>query len=347
LAPCVEASIVKLDIVENSGPDNLRDTLKSQLRRISEVSIAVAFVTQAGLDEIVQALRQVAASGSVRLLTGLYQKVTEPQALTTLLRIQEETRGRFSVRLSREPQFHRKLYLLNSRTHSTAILGSSNLTREGLRSGGELNLIVRLPKGSLPVKKLSQAFEDDWEHRAVPLTAEQLVEYEKARPEAPKRESYTKGQLAKILGAPPSHRQATEAHQDKDFWRECITGVVKKRTERVISETTNWDDKGYWWFSPGGPHPFKIGDRIFLFDFPDRRIRLVEVKDVAHTKVATPDGRHFVAYRPLFRLTRRFSRKLWAALEGEGIHPKNARGRRKVGSEKAKRLRVLIRPVKR
>ncbi len=342
-------SVVKLDIIENNGPDNLRDALKSHLRRVSEVSIAVAFVTQAGLDEIVQALRQVAANGSVRLLTGLYQRVTEPQALRALLRIQEETRGRLSVRLSREPQFHRKLYLLNSRTHSTAILGSSNLTREGLRSGGELNLIARLPKGSLAVKKMGQAFEDDWEHRAVPLAAEQLVEYEKARPEAPLRESYSKGQLARILGAPPSHRQATQATKDdqhKDFWRDCVTGVVKKRTEGIISETTNWDDKSYWWFSPGGPHPYRIGARIFLFDFHDRRVRPVEVRDVARTKVATPDGRHFVAYRPLFGLTRRFSKKLWAALESEGIDPKKARNRRKLGSEKAERLRVLIRPVK-
>src|SRR5437016_13080803 len=68
------------DIIENSGPDNLRDTLRSHLRRASEVSIAVAFVRQSGLDEIVQALRQVATRGNVRLLTGLYQKMTEPRA---------------------------------------------------------------------------------------------------------------------------------------------------------------------------------------------------------------------------------------------------------------------------
>jgi HKD family nuclease len=87
----------------------------------------------------------VAADGGVRLLTGLYQKFTEPQALRTLLRIQEETCGQLSVRLSLEPQFHRKMYLLTSRTRSTAILGSSNLTRDGLRSGGELNVMVCLP----------------------------------------------------------------------------------------------------------------------------------------------------------------------------------------------------------
>ena len=337
---------MKLDIIENSGPDNLRDTLKSQLRRASEVSIAVAFVTQAGLDEIVQPLRQVAANGKVRILTGLYQKVTEPQALRTFLHIQEETREQFSVRLSREPHFHRKLYLLSNGTQSTAVIGSSNLTREGLRSGGELNLIARLPKGSVTAKRLAQAFEDDWEHRAVPLVAEQIVGYENARPEAPKRESYTKGQLAEILGARPAHRQATQDDQNTDFWRDGITGLVRKRTRQIVSQSTNWDDRDYCWFSLGGPHTYKMRDRIFLFDFPDRCVRLVEVRDIARTKVATPDGRHFVAYRPIFRQRRRFSKKLWAALQGEGIDPKNARTRRKLGSQKAMRLKVLIRPAR-
>ena len=336
---------MKLDIIENNGPDNLRDTLKSQLRSVTEVSIAVAFVTQAGLDEIVQSLRQVAAHGRVRLLTGLYQKVTEPQALRTLLRIQDETRDRLSVRLSREPQFHRKLYLLNHRTLLTAVIGSSNLTREGLRSGGELNLIARLAAASPPAKKIARAFEADWEHRAVPLAIQQVVAYEKAREKSQVPESNTKGQLAQILGAPSSHRQATVNAKDTTFWRDCITGVVKQRTERVISETTNWDDRHYGWFSPGGPHPYKIGDRIFHFDFHEKRVRLIEVRDIARSKVATPDGRHFVAYKPLFRSSCRFSRRLWTALRDEGISQRKARDRRKLSSQKAQRLKVAFRPA--
>jgi HKD family nuclease len=337
---------VKLDIIENTGPDNLRDTLKAELRHASEVSIAVAFVTLSGLDGIIQSLRQVAVSGSVRLLTGLYQKVTEPRALKTLLGVQEETRGRFSVRLSTEPQFHRKVYVLRSRTRTIAIVGSSNLTREGLLSGGELNLVVRLLKNSLPGKNRTQIFDDDWKHRAVSLRYEQIVEYEKTRPEPPKHESYSKGQLAKILGATTTHRQATANGQPIDHWRHCITGIVSKRTKLVISETTNWDEKDYGWYSTGGPHPYKFRDRIFLFDFVDKQVRLVEVKGIAHTKVATPDGRYFVAYQPLLRLSRRFSKQLWSALGSEGINGKNAHDRRKVNQSKADRLSVLIRSAK-
>jgi hypothetical protein len=59
-----------------------------------------------------------------------------------------------------------------------------------------------------------------------------------------------------------------------------------------------------------GAHPYKLKDRIFLFDFEDKQVRLVEVKNRTRTPLATPDGRYFVAYQPLSRLTRRFSKNL-------------------------------------
>jgi HKD family nuclease len=307
------------------------------------VAIGVAFVTQSGLEDILQSLRQVAVSGRVRLLTGLYQKVTEPTALKTLFQVQKETRGRFSVRLSTEPQYHRKVYIVRGRTNCAIIMGSSNLTREGLRSGGELNLVVRLPKGSRAGNKLAQPFEDDWEYRAVPLAPEQIVEYEKARPEPPNWESYRKGQLSRILGAAPSHQQAAGDDTAADTWRDCITGWVMRKTKRIISDSTNWDEKDYGWFTPGGPHPYKIGDCIFLFDFADKRVRVVQVRDVAHTTAPTPDGTHFVAYTPVPRRTRRFSKQLWVALAAENIDRKRAQNGRKLSAAQADRLHIIVR----
>ena len=133
---------MKLEFIENSGPDNLRDTLKARLHTASHVSLAVAFITRSGVEEIVQPLREAAGRGKVRLLTGLYQKVTQPEALEVLLRLQRQTKVRLETRVSCDPTFHRKLYLLQRGTTAYVIIGSSNLTREGLQSGGELNALV-------------------------------------------------------------------------------------------------------------------------------------------------------------------------------------------------------------
>lgn len=147
----------------------------------------------------------------------------------------------------------------------------------------------------------------------------------------------------------PSHSGAKASAQDQPerFWRDCVTGDAAKRTQQVISDTTNWDDKGYSWYAVGGAHPYGNGDRILLFDFYDEHVRLVKVRSVAHTKVATPDGRHFVAYRPLVNADRRFSKGLWAALKGEGINRTNARERRKLSVQKVEHLKALLRSGRR
>ncbi len=333
------------DIIENNGPNNLRDILKAKLPQASEVCIAVAFVTQSGLDIIAQPLREVAAQGKVRLITGLYQRVTEPQALDTLLEIQNESRGRFSVRLSKEPQFHRKVYLLENRTQATAIVGSSNLTKEGLQSGGELNLLLSLPKNSPSFIELKGAFEKEWKHRAVPLSDDQIKRYIRTRFKSIKSSAYTKSQLKSILGTEPIHKKASS--EPIRFWRDCITGFAAKRTEQIISETTNWDDKNYHWFSTGGNHPYQIQDCIFLFDQTNNHIRLVEVKDMTRTPIPTPDGRRFVAYKPLRKYDRRLSQNLWALLVQDGIKEKNSCQSVSLSQESADHLMNLVRKKRR
>lgn len=99
----------RFQIIENHGPNNLRDYLKAKLVKTSSVDIAVAFATKAGVNEILHYLYQVASRGQVRILVGLYQHVTEPEALESLLRAQSQMKGGLSVRISKEPKFHTKL----------------------------------------------------------------------------------------------------------------------------------------------------------------------------------------------------------------------------------------------
>ncbi|OQA93944.1 MAG: hypothetical protein BWY27_00010 [Bacteroidetes bacterium ADurb.Bin234] len=334
---------IAFEVIENSGPNNLRDTLRTKLTKASEVFIAVAFVTEAGLDEIIQPLRQVASQGKVRLLTGLYQRVTEPKALKKLLRIQKETRGNFSVRLSREPKFHRKVFVLENRTRATAIVGSSNLTREGLRNGGELDMMVSLSPSSSSYKRLKKALEKDWnKRRARPLTSGQIERYESFRPDPVKQQSYPTGQLKIILGAEPIHEEATLKAEPINYWRDYITGFVKDRTERIINDHTNWDEKNYYWLSTYGPHAYKIGDRIFLYDFSTKRFELVGVKDITYTPISTPDGRHFIAFKNVGRHSRQFSISLWKEFERIGISKKEAHKTKMINDKIAKQLMGIL-----
>src|SRR5690349_17804578 len=97
---------VRVGIVENAGPNTLASFLRNAGSVAGSVDIASAFVTSAGLGLMSRLLRKVTVKGRVRILTGLYQGFTEPDALRALLREQQETEGRLSVRISKDRHFH-------------------------------------------------------------------------------------------------------------------------------------------------------------------------------------------------------------------------------------------------
>lgn len=341
---------ISFEVIENKGPNNLRDVLRAKLPKAMEVCIAVAFVTDSGVHEIIQALRQVSAHGKVRLVTGLYQSVTEPVALRTLLKLQQASRGNLSVRLSREPQFHRKIFLAEGKTRATAIIGSSNLTREGLNSGGELDVMVSFPKSAEAYRRLKDSFEKDWgKHRAVPLTIKQIEKYDKSRTKTPNPPSYSQGQLKRILGTDPKHERSSSTGRTTNYWRDYFESHVKSRTKKVIKEETNWDEVYDGWFGGNVSPGYQEGDRVLFFDLNSKRKRVyfVEIKETTRTAVPTPDGRHFAAYDRIGRTERRFSKKLWEELDVLGIKQKSIRTAQKLSPETAKHLVKILRNTKR
>ena len=89
--------VTGLGVIENAGPNHLRGFLKRHIPAARAVDIAVAFVTQAGLADLLPTLKKASMNGPVRVLTGLYQCFTEPEALQSLLDEQDNTNSHLSV----------------------------------------------------------------------------------------------------------------------------------------------------------------------------------------------------------------------------------------------------------
>src|SRR5262245_22746819 len=64
---------VRVEMVENAGPNTLASFLRNAGSMASGVNIASAFVTSAGLGLVAYMLKQAAVKGQVRILSGLYQ----------------------------------------------------------------------------------------------------------------------------------------------------------------------------------------------------------------------------------------------------------------------------------
>lgn len=308
---------MKIGAIENIGPNTLVSFLRNTGVGCARIDIAVAFISAAGLDSVLYLLKRSASRGRVRVLTGLYQGFTDPKALRTLLREQEQTGGRLAVRLSRDGHFHWKAYLLATKGTAKVIIGSSNLTDYGLQQSGELNLVLSLPTASKEFCDLQGIFDRHWAGQGEPLTAELTSKYERWRKEADPVPPYRSVPVRKILGGTPKKKKPVV--QEVRYWRTCITGYFDKETEQVLQTTTNWDQRRLLYFSTWSP-TFRIGDRVILFDLSDGFLAVIEIKDTTQTPDRTPDGHHFAAYRRLRRFARRrLVKNRWKAIEAAGL----------------------------
>lgn len=162
--------------------DPLLPHLVAHLAGAMHVDIAVAFTMTSGVRLLLEHLRDVLARGGrVRLLTGDYLDVTEPEALRRLLDLGHglELRAYESGGTS----FHLKSYIsIDADGAGTAFVGSSNLSHSALQTGVEWNYRIVTSRDGVGFRAIRDGFERLFGHpRSVPVGPEWIAEYEARR----------------------------------------------------------------------------------------------------------------------------------------------------------------------
>jgi superfamily II DNA or RNA helicase/diadenosine tetraphosphate (Ap4A) HIT family hydrolase len=149
--------------------DPLLPHLKSAIDRAAQVDFCVAFIKQSGLDLLRGHLQDLLErQGRVRIITGDYLDVTEPQALEDLLELSPKLEL-YVVECTPGMSFHPKAYLFYTSDHPTtnhpttghsAFIGSSNLSRMALQTGIEWNYHVDPAIHGGGFGAMKAAFED-------------------------------------------------------------------------------------------------------------------------------------------------------------------------------------------
>jgi superfamily II DNA or RNA helicase/HKD family nuclease/diadenosine tetraphosphate (Ap4A) HIT family hydrolase len=168
--------------VHGSADDPFLPHLLTDLAHAHEVDVAVAFTLASGVQLIEEHLRDVLARGGrVRLLTGDYLAVTEPEALLRLLDLGDRLELRAFE--SGTTSFHLKSYVcVEPSGRGTAFVGSSNLSRTALKEGIEWNwrtVTTRDPVGFATVRRAFQHLFDD--PRSVRVDVEWINRYRARR----------------------------------------------------------------------------------------------------------------------------------------------------------------------
>lgn len=110
--------------------------------------IVVSFVMESGLDRIFEHLKDLLArGGQLRILTGHYLGISDPDALMGLLDLEGHVDRRvYETGAASGPalvpvarSFHPKAYIFTRGSEGTAFVGSSNLSAAALTSAVEWN----------------------------------------------------------------------------------------------------------------------------------------------------------------------------------------------------------------
>jgi len=124
--------------------------INQELQNANSARIAIAFLKYSGLKVIEKSLDHcLKNNGNVEIIAGLDFKTTDPQSMHYLIQLQKSTSNvKFYCYGDKDVNknnivFHPKIYLFEKGRETTGIVGSTNLTRGGLLTNFEANVIFK------------------------------------------------------------------------------------------------------------------------------------------------------------------------------------------------------------
>lgn len=165
--------------VTTGDKDYLYPKLKQSFKTATTIDIIVSFLMESGVKLLLQDLKEALNRGvKIRLLTGNYLKITQPQALYLL---KSELKDKVDLRFynNSNKSFHPKAYMFHNPIDSEMYIGSSNISRGALTSSIEWN--YRFLKSNAPndFKVFYDTFEDLFNNHSLIITDEVLKDYSK------------------------------------------------------------------------------------------------------------------------------------------------------------------------
>jgi HKD family nuclease len=169
--------------LDNRGK-SVGSAIEESAQDASRISAAVAYATEGGIRRLEQGIAEVAGrGGSTRLLTGLDDLLTDTGAVDRVSGLPGTECKVFLPKGAGEGgRFHPKLYVFEGERETSVIVGSANLTGDGLQRNHEASLWLRGEPVHPVFRQVSDSFGLLWASpRAVPLTQQLRRRYEAAR----------------------------------------------------------------------------------------------------------------------------------------------------------------------
>ena len=339
-------------LIENKGPNNLRDELKKCFQISSQVDIAVAFITLSGLNLILSDMMKFLKkkNAHMRVLTRISKDAfNEPAALKSLLDLLKDYGEKCEVRATTLiSDFHEKMYVFTKGKSATIFIGSSNLTEKALEGEGEINVRITVPSLSDISKQVADNFAEYW-NDADELTDEKVDAYasfyvyvhsKKLDEKAKHLWSNVSGTLRKKLA------EKVPTSLERKVWLDNTIGDLKPETIEIVNNYTGWSRLEYYSCGRKTYRKVNRGDILIIADQRHRWLSANRMKSKTKTN-KTDDGMYFVAFQKIKGSGRRkITHKLIMDMKESGIigkakelQPSSAR---MLNKEKTKQFSKLL-----
>lgn len=153
-------------------------SLEQELSRCDQFFFSVAFITQGGIEPLLQVLKDLERKGvKGRILTTDYQLFTQPRALETLHKLSNVEIRMYQVKPEERDGFHTKGYIFKKEEIYRIIVGSSNMTLSALTVNREWNTKVVSTKQGAYAKELLAELNNLWDHEQTQSYEEFIDQY--------------------------------------------------------------------------------------------------------------------------------------------------------------------------
>ncbi|MBU3112713.1 DEAD/DEAH box helicase family protein [Clostridium lacusfryxellense] len=157
--------------------DYLLPKLKASLKRAKTIDIIVGFLMESGVKLLINDLIQVAVSGvRIRILTGNYLNITQPQALYL---VKDALGDKVDLRFYNiaNKSFHPKSYIFEYEGDGDVFIGSSNMSNSALTSGIEWNYRLNKNKNLEDFTHFKNVFEDLFLNHSIIIDDDEMRRY--------------------------------------------------------------------------------------------------------------------------------------------------------------------------
>lgn len=159
------------------------EDVSRMLEEPGDASIAVAFITSPGIDEIrPQLLRKLESGNSIRMLIDLQEAATDPSALWDLLALRADYQQQLQLRayVPDSGILHAKVYMNVADQEAAVITGSANLSRAAFRENAEYGARIAGPMNDGLLEDTVSWFNGLWNSgKAHPVDDEAARLYER------------------------------------------------------------------------------------------------------------------------------------------------------------------------